>query len=137
MIKEIEKAFKKEFPKGWITFRSGILGSETVYVDFGVVPKELVENGIKNNDPMWSMFSFEPKSLFVEYHNGGLSVKPVKNKYLYCETVKCRFSKGRKKSPEALVTFLSKYFKKCRALVDAEKENIIGFEKYPAGTFEK
>jgi hypothetical protein len=125
---DIRAAYAKHFPNGWLSFRGSILGGSTWFITFGGLKKEDIPNGIIQNDPMYTMVSLD-KDCVLEFVSGALMTNPEPGSYMAMKPVKTKFRKKRAKNPDDALRYLSNYFGKLRAIVDANADNIYGGAK--------
>ena len=128
-LKDMERAFKRYFPKGHYTARAeGKFGHAGIYITTHTLPKGQQSNGILQNDPsrntFWMHDSFDESGMKdrikIEISEGGsLAVTPAPDSYMAFDMIKVGWRNGTGK-PAAIVRKFDQYFAK---LARAVKEN--------------
>jgi len=133
MMKDIEKSFKKQFPKGWsIIHQGGGISKDTISIVIGLIGnKSDLPNGILENDPMfhsWLLFQ-HPKGYTAEILQAGISINPPEDSYLAMGRIKTKWRKTTGDEAKMVKT-LDAFFKKLKKLVKDNEDNIFGRSKY-------
>ncbi len=130
VIKEIEKSFKKYFPKGFIDVSGEKdFAGKTITVQWGLVGDErYLPNKIRRNDPMYGVQVIFVRDGGVYETSGGthgLHLKPSKDSYLAMELLKHRLRKTKGDGQKMIKTF-DNFFKKLAQMVKENKDKIYG-----------
>ncbi len=131
-LADLEKAFRRHFPKGYFFARAGTnLGPHSIYIATATLPKGQQTNGIIQNDPSYNTFwmhdSFSEAGMHlrakIEISQGGsLMVKPAPGSYMAFDRVKIGWRNGTAK-PSSIVKKFDQYFAKLAAAVSAAKRD--------------
>ena len=138
IITEVEKLFKKSFPKGWfdkpkpehIVDRLPYHISTTF--DFGIVGKDELYNGIDGNDPVYHRFYLSHSGynlIKLSKFEGGIATIPPKGSHLAIKSINTGLAKS-SGSKEKLVKDLGKFLRNLKVLVKKHQANIFMREDY-------
>ena len=130
-IEDIEKTYKKYFPKSLIKIRkSDILGSKGIYAECYLAKDESeVPHRILDNDTFHIKFCIEtlenfndlPDVMILEWYHKSIMLKPSDDFY-YCDFKQLPFRKTKGNADKILKT-LDRYFKLLKNAVIEEFEN--------------
>lgn len=128
----IEKAFKKEFPKAWITSRYDAGYKNSMTIVFGVMKRNKLPNGIEHNDIsrhvilIWGGTDdgVLAGKLSMEYSSGGsVLTKPDPNSFIAFGNVKTGL-RNKKGDVSQILKHLQKYFPKLKKVVKDNIDNL-------------
>lgn len=128
-----EKAFKKEFPNGWISSNIGrLIDSYSLVIDLGVVSDHSqLTSRIVRNDPVYHKFMITDEGKHFEARNliGDISINPPEGSYLAMGRVKTKFRKTKGDADKIIKTF-DVFFGRLKKLVKDNEANIYGRKEY-------
>ena len=129
-LKDMERAFKKHFPKGYFGARARTkFGQNSIYIATATLPKGQQANGIIQNDPSYNTFhmfgsytdaGMNPRIKIEKSGGGMLMVLPAPDSYMAYDAVKIGWRNGTAK-PAAIVKKFDQYFAKLAAAVNKAK----------------
>ena len=132
LINQIETSFKSQFPKGYCNiYKTKGLAGDQISLTIGLVDDiEIVTCKIRENDPMIHKFLIfiDGDKLEANLVMGGLSIKPL-DKFYAMSHVKTGFRKTTGDKVK-ISKMYANWFKKLRAIVDEQNENIYKSEQY-------
>ena len=133
LMNRMEKSFKTQFPKGYISISKGAgLSGDMITVRLGLIGDlKDVSNRIRHNDPMHHVIT-----MFIDGDNieadcalGELMVNPDAGSYMAMKGLKTGFRKTKGDQTKIQKAF-DRFTVKLRGLVDANKDNIYDAELY-------
>jgi len=134
--KEIEVAFNKEFPQGWIAMSVGkkTFGSVASSFKMGIIgDNNQLTGGYGINDPAhhgFMIFQRGPDDFEVRNSISGLSVNPPEGSYLVMKHMKTGFRQIKSGNSKKVTKAFSTFFKKLKGLVKANEAEIYQRDKY-------